>query len=334
MGHVRTFPIAAIIARGSIKDQDVQRLQRLFDSDGAVGEAEADAIFRLNDACHVQDPAWPVFFVDAITDYIVNQRVPEGYVTAAKADWLKARLAPDGRVTTKTGIELLIQVIDRARWSPIGLTRLALEQVLAAVATGEGPLRADQTACAGTILGTEVDLLRRILYAAGTDGHVALTRAETDVLLAINHAVAEAEPNPAWTDLFVMAVTNVVMAASGHTIASRERALAPSARLDAPDRNSAPATVLLTMLTSRQKDVAEGYWMQTPEERALAKLERQRIEIITHEPIEDADAAWLAEALGRDGSASAVAAALAALFKRAGQTGFPGLANELQKMSA
>ena len=60
-----------------------------------------------------------------------------------------------------------------------------------------------------------LELLRRMLYAFGGDGNVAVTRAEAEVLFDINDATADAEPNPAWTDLFVKAIANVVMAASG-----------------------------------------------------------------------------------------------------------------------
>ena len=38
------------------------------------------------------------------------------------------------------------------------------------------------------------------------------------------------------------------------------------------------------------------------EERAIARLERQRIEIITNEAIAEVDAAWLSERLGRAGA--------------------------------
>jgi hypothetical protein len=41
--------------------------------------------------------------------------------------------------------------------------------------------------------------------------------------------------------------------------------------------------------------------LQSCEEQALSRLERQRLEIITNEKIEEADAAWLASRLGRDG---------------------------------
>src|SRR6185295_5442738 len=125
------------------------------------------------------------FFVEAITDYLVFQERPQGYLTAANAQWLIERISNDGNVDSKTELELLVNVLDKARWAPVSLVKFALEQVKQAVISGEGPLRRGRTLERGTITEGEVDLLRRILYAFGGDGHVAVTRDELDVLLDI-----------------------------------------------------------------------------------------------------------------------------------------------------
>lgn len=334
MGLFKAFPIADIRQRGSIKDQDVQRLRRAFFEDGLIGADEADALLQLNAECRVQDPAWPLFLIEAITDYIVNQAVPEGYVNAANAEWLKARLAPEGRVETKTGLELLVNVIDKARWVPVGLAELALQQVKAAVITGDGPLRADRNVPHGTIETTEVEMLRRILYAFGSDGNVAITRAEAEVLFDIDAALATSAPNPAWTDLFVKAIANVVMHTSGYAIPTREEALAASQSMESVEAGMSPAAFLRTMLSSRFGDVLGAYRMQSSEERALARLERQRIEIITNEEVTEGEADWLASRLGRDGRVSLSEAALVAYLKKESQQVHPGLADALSRLSA
>src|SRR5262249_2932840 len=163
------------------------------------------------ETCTVQDPAWPVFFIEAVTDYIVNQAEPEGYLTTDGAKWLLARVAKDGVVTRKTDLDLVVNVLHRSRWSPVSLSAFALPQLKRAVAEGEGPLRSGQTTTEpGVISEPEVELVRRVLYAFGGDGNVAVTRDEADVLFDINDAIADPDANEAWTDLFVKAVTNVV----------------------------------------------------------------------------------------------------------------------------
>ena len=47
-----------------------------------ISADEAEALFTLNETCQQQDPAWAEFYIDALTDYLVNQVEPEGYLMA------------------------------------------------------------------------------------------------------------------------------------------------------------------------------------------------------------------------------------------------------------
>src|SRR5258705_4126525 len=159
--------IAEIKAPGSIKDADVLKVRRNYYDDGIITAEEADAIFAMNDACPVQDPAWADCFIETTPDYLVEQAEPRGYLTAENAQWLIERIARDGRVETKTELELLVNVLDKARWAPQSLVRFALDQVKIAVMEGSGPLRSGKTLEPGRVCEDEVDLLRRILHSFG-----------------------------------------------------------------------------------------------------------------------------------------------------------------------
>lgn len=280
-----------------------------------ISAGEADLLFRLNEGCAITDAAWPELFIEGITDYIVFQERPQGYLTASNAHWLIDRVSKDGKVESRTELELLVTVLDKARWAPISLATFALEQVKRAVISGTGPLRNGMMLEPGRITAGEVDLLRRILYAFGGDGHVAVTRDEANILFDIDEAVANAETNPAWTDLFVKAVANVIMAASGYAVPSREEALRQEAALDSPDQQTSVMAFLLSMVQSNLSTVKDAYHNQTEEERALAHLEHQRIEIITNEAITEVEASWLAARIGRDGRLSPSEHALVAYLK-------------------
>ena len=117
MAVLNAVSIAEIKARGSIKDADVLKLRRNYYDDGSISAEEADVIFALNDACPVQDPAWADCFVETITDYLVEQAEPQGYLTADNAQWLIERIGRDGRVDSKTELELLVNV---HRQGPLG----------------------------------------------------------------------------------------------------------------------------------------------------------------------------------------------------------------------
>jgi hypothetical protein len=300
MSVLKSISVEDVLRRGSITDVDVKNLRSAFYHDGEILPQEAEVLFALNDGCASQHPDWAEFFVEAITDFIVNQAVPEGYVTAQNAAWLISRIEKDGCVETKTELELILNVLDKSRWSPASLVSFALNQVKYAVISGSGPLRNGLDLQPGTISEGEVELLRRMVYAFGGDGNVAITRAEAEVFFDINDAVSAAPINPAWTDLFVKVIANVLMASSGYAMPTREEALRAGAWIESRGE-LAPGALLAAMVRSSLDSVGEAYREQSSEDRALARLERQRIEIITNEAITEGEAGWLAERIGRDG---------------------------------
>jgi hypothetical protein len=315
MSGLRSLPVDEILSRGSIKEADIARFRRVLYEDGVISPDEAELLFRLNEGCALKDASWADLFIEGITDYIVFQERPQGYVTASNAHWLIDRISKDGKIDSKAELELVVNVLDKARWAPVSLAKFALDQVKYAVISGAGPLRAGKMLAPGCITDGEVDLLRRILYAFGGNGSVAVTRDEADILFDIDDAVENSAPNPAWTDLFVKAVANVIMSASGYSVPTREEALRQEAALDRPDQKTSVLAFLLSMVQSNLEAVKDAYQNQTPEERALARLEHQRIEIITNETISEAEASWLVGRIGRDGQLSPSEHALVAYLR-------------------
>lgn len=313
MAVLSAVSIAEIKARGSIKDADVLKVRRNYYDDGSITAEEAEAILALNDACPVQDPAWADCFIETITDYMVDQAPPQGYLTAENSQWLIDRIAKDGRVETKTELELLVNVLDKARWAPQSLVRFALDQVKSAVIDGTGPLRSGKKLEPGLVSEADVDLLRRMLYSFGGDGNIAITRPEAEVLFDINEVTAEADNHPAWADLFVKAIANCVMGASGYATPPREIALARDAWLDR--RGDLSLDAVLAGMASGIRGLTGGYRQQSEEERAIARLTQQKIEIVTHEAITPAEADWLAERIGKDGKLTPNERALLMFFK-------------------
>ena len=299
MGVLSAVSVLEIKARGSIKDADVLKLRRSYYDDGNITSEEADTIFALNESCPVQDPAWADCFIETITDYIVDQAKPEGYLTAANAAWLIERVSKDGRVESKTELELLVSVLDRARWAPQSLVRFALDQVRDAVINGAGVLRSGKPLSVGVVTEADIDLLRRILYSFGGDGNIAVTRPEAEVLFDIEEASVGADNHPCWADLFVKAIANCVMAASGYATPPREIALARDVWLDR--RGDLALDAMAGGMASGLRGLLGGYREQTEEERAIARLNQQKVEIVTNEAVTVAEATWLAERIGRDG---------------------------------
>lgn len=333
MGGLKSLALDDIFARGTLTEVDVQKFRRIFYEDGIVSAEEAEILFKLNTKCPIAHASWSAFLVEAVTDYIVFQVQPQGYVTAENAHWLLDRISAAGVIRTRLELDVVVNVLEQARWAPVSLAKFALDQVKTAVITGKGPLRHGSGIPHGSIGEGEVDLLRRILYAFGGHGHVAITREEADVLFDIDEAVEDAAPNPAWTDLFVKAVANVMMATSGYAVPSREEALRQEASLDDPLQKTSVLAFLLSMVRANLASVQDAYHDQTAEERALARLEHQRIEIITNEAITEVEASWLAGRLGRDGRLSPSESALVAYLKLESPKIHPVLSEAVERLS-
>jgi hypothetical protein len=314
MSIIKSLSFDEICQRGTITDTDVQRLRSLFYDDAHISREEAEALFSLNNTCLDNDASWPEFFVEALCDYLINEVEPKGYLTGANADWLIQRIAQDGIVNSETELELLVAVIEKARWCPERLVRYALEQVEHAVIYGAGPLRSGAHLEAGRVTDGDVDLLRRALYAFGGEGNIAVTRSEAEVLFRINDATCDADNAPAWEELFVKAIANAVMAASGYKVPTREEAMRREQWLEQRGDLSAGAFVA-AIGRGGLKGIRAAYAQQTPEERAIARLEQQRIEIITNEEVTGGEVEWLVDWIGRDDQLTRNERALLAFLK-------------------
>lgn len=331
---LQNLPIDAWLASGTISELDLARCRKAVFEDGVVAKQEAEALFQLDTRCHDKAADWDQFFVEAITDFIIRQVRPHGYLTRANAEWLIQQITQDDERATRTEVELLVHVLDQARWSPVSLIQFALAQVRSAVLYGDGPLRDGKTTAKNEISSSEIELLRRMLYAFGGDGNIAVTREEADILFDIDEAIAGSEPNPDWTDFFVKAIANVIMSTSGYRVPSREEALRREASLTNPEQQTSIMAFLLSMVQTNMASVRDTYLDQTAEERALARLEHQRIEIITNEKITEAEASWLASRIGQDGKLTPSESALVGYLKEISTRIHPALTEAVERLGS
>jgi hypothetical protein len=161
---------------------------------------------------------------------------------------------------------------------------------------------------------------------------MAITQPEAEVLFEIEEAAAGADNHAAWTDLFVKAIANCVMAASHYTPPPREVALAREAWLDR--RGDLTLDNLLSGMASGLTSMFGGYHKQSDEEGAIARLAQQKIEIVTHEAITAVEADWLAARMGRDGRLTPNEQALLAFLKAESPSIDPSLQKLVDKAAA
>ncbi|MBA3518038.1 MAG: hypothetical protein H0T75_10440 [Rhizobiales bacterium] len=321
--------VAEVKASKHVTAEQVLVLRRWVYNGGAVVRGEIDKLFAVDEAATEHDAAWCELFTEAVSDYLVDQVEPEGYVDEENADWLISRISQDGAVKTATELELLVKVLEKAKSSPERLAAFALSQVAKAIIGGDGPLARGGRLEAGRVTRDKADLMRRILYAFGGDGNLAVSRAEAEILFDINDAAAAADNDPAWSDLFVKAIASFLMAASGYAVPSRQEAIRREAWLDEPAGGVADffgrmaAGSLRGVLQSYREPEGEGAWAAR---NARLEANSSVSEVVTAE-----EAEWLARRIGRDGALHANEKALLRFIRDEAPSVHPSLRTLIAK---
>jgi len=216
--------IGSIKARQTISAADVLSLRKEIWPDGVISAEEAELLFEINDLDCQPGEEWHEFFVAAITAYIVQQTEPKGYVSEDNARWLMEKIDHDGKVQSAAELELLVRTMEKATGTPETLQDYVLKQIEDAVLTGEGPTRNAGSLQPGSVSDAEVEILRRVCYAAGSDGPGRISRNEADMLFRIKDATLAAGNSKHWPKLFVQLIGNYLMAYGEYDMLCRTEA--------------------------------------------------------------------------------------------------------------
>ena len=206
--------------------EDVLNVRRAVWPDGRVSDAEAGIVFDLNRLIAEPSAEWRDFYIEALTDYVVNQKPPRGYVDEANAAWLIAEVDRDGEPVCRLEVELVVKVIERALNCPPILRSWALARIEDSVVHGSRTVDAE-----------ECRLLRRLVFAPGGEGALVVGADEAEALWRLKDACLKSDNAPEWKSLFVQGVGNHLMAWSSYKPLERDEA----ARLEAfvaDDRSS------------------------------------------------------------------------------------------------
>src|SRR5262249_24422519 len=137
-----------------------------------VAREDVEALIALDGAADTRAPEWGGFLGDAMVDYVVRQADPADYVDNANAAWLMGACA--GPIAKAGGVEALVRVLEAAVDAPASLEAFVLQKAKAAVIA------------AGGIGAADVALLRRVVFASGSEGNVGVSREEADALFDID----------------------------------------------------------------------------------------------------------------------------------------------------
>lgn len=288
------------ISDGHLTDDDVVTLRRYIYGDMHVSLDEGAALFRLNDAGMTMPHSWYEFFPEAVGDILVHQAQPAGYVSIENADWLIGQITSGGHVCTRTELDAVLHVLEKARQAPPALEQFALKTVAASVLSGDGATRSGRRLTPGAISDGEVELLRRVLYAGAGCGGIAISKAEAEILFDLNDATRETENAPAWPELFVKAVANHLMALSGYAVPARDVALAREDWINKPGGFDGGISGFFKSMFSGGVGGVRAAYEDGPAPSA-ARGVAMTAEIKNNEKVTEDEAAWLVARIGRDG---------------------------------
>ncbi len=286
---------------GYVCAEDVLTLRRTIFADGIVDDVELDALFHLAERAPDGDREWAQYFSEAVADYYLREEEPAGYLTEAEFKTLRQRVTSDRAKASPFEFGMLLKLMEDAIATPPAMTAFVGEQIKKYILEKSDGV---------VISGDDAALIRRFIFAAGGDGNVAVTRTEVELLFDLSDATAEADNDPAWTDLFTKAVSNHLMAHIGYKPMGRANALAmytksfddggpiPSKRGDENIAETASrvfADLLGNIFTPKRAHRARV-------ERRYELLNKARgTEAATAEAVTDDEAQWLIDRITRDG---------------------------------
>ncbi|HXI86848.1 MAG TPA: hypothetical protein VNH64_05285 [Parvularculaceae bacterium] len=275
---------AEIGASGYVFAEDVIFLRREVFANGIVSNSELDALFAIGERAPKGDPEWPAFFEEAATDFYLRQQKPQGYFTPDQFESLRARVTRDGETASPLEFRVLMRLLETARETPPAMHSFIAGELRRAI-LDKGPDAA--------VTREETSLVRRFIFAGGGADNVAVTRDEAELIFDINDATMGLGNDQAWTEFFVVAISNHLMAHFTFDPPDRHEAL----RLEsfAEDRTINPGGFLKKMLSLAGLK---------PEEAGSAQAQRneaRELRIVEAEKIAPEEADWLADRIGRDG---------------------------------
>lgn len=294
--------LAAVGEGGYVNARDVALLRQNVFRDGVVSDVELDALFSLGERAPEGDAEWAQFFAEAAADFYLREEEPHGYLTDAEFETLKARVTRDGGHARALELGLLVRLLETAAATPPPMTDFVAEQIMASVRAKKGGPR---------VSAQDVVLLRRFVFAVGGAGNVAVTRREAELLFDISDMTAGAKNDPSWTEFFVRAIANHLMAHIGYVAPTRDEARAAHAFLS--DKSVDVGRFFRRMidggLSGLKSDGASAQATRNAEREAGAAAS----EVVTAD-----EADWVAARIGRDGALNAGEEALIRHLKSLG----------------
>lgn len=189
-----------IRSEGVVRGDVVEQLKAQLAASGPVTRDEVDLLFDLHAAAtqSENDPSWPAFFVETVTQYALASPDCVATLDDDRAAHLLSKLDPEGKLHPLE-VELLVTIHSRAEGVPDGFFDYLLVAIRQAI-LDDGPISHER-----------VEQVRRVVYARGNTGREGVDRRLASFLFDLNDAIADRPNHAAWTALFVEAISDHVL---------------------------------------------------------------------------------------------------------------------------
>lgn len=191
----------AILDDGVIDADEVVAIKKRLYEDGVIDREEADFLFELNDnvSGKANHETWKTFFIEAITDHVLEDDETPGEIDDDEANYLINKIKGDGQID-ETELALIVNICDKATGeSPESFSDFVLSSIKSAILED------------GVVDLEEVQMLRKVIYGGGGGGGADVDRAEADLLFEVNDATTGNENAAEWKDFFVEALSKHVL---------------------------------------------------------------------------------------------------------------------------
>ena len=331
----------AVTESGEVAPADIASLRQAIYADGIVSRAEGTALFDIERTRTVHSDAWSQLFVEALMDYALNQEPPVGCLSGDTAAWITSEVGRRKTPSTDADLELVTNIIEKAREVPASFSAFALGLAKQEVLYGDGPDRLGRAHISGRVTEADVIVLQRILWGAGSEGLLAVSREEAEALVAIADATTGANNVAEFEDLFARAIGNYLIGATGRSVPTRQEALAAQTRGDYKMSLNGVLSAFNKLIRPSVADFKEGMNMRSLTEEISAAAEAETLdrenardearavaEIMTPDK-----AGWLLDHVGKNGVITGPEKALVRFIERQSSALPPELQAVLAKVA-
>lgn len=320
MGQSLDVLLDAAMRDGVVADADVLAARRaLYGERAAIGDAFV-LLYEADKRRKTHSDEWSRLFVEAAVEVALRETPPQGYFPLEKARKVMEALGERGVLRSDTVLEALVAIVEKADEVPVEFSAFVLRRLKQAVVYDDGVTASGERLTPGAIGEPELKLIQRVVWGAGEEGRLAVSRAEAEALFDIADATAGAANTPAWDGFFASAVGNHLIGATGRAPPSRERAfemwetphkadaLGLFGSIFTRAREASPSAVTGDLSRHRLSAMVEAAYRADNAARDAAMAEA--------EALSGEKAAWIVERIRRNGALSAPESALLAFLER------------------